>query len=353
MNFYILQIGIVSHEIVYDQNNDVLIIRNFLSNHEQNILHTMITNSADIAQHYGKDSNSYDLDVKNVPVDQQVQKIIMDKKQLFVDELKKRLNKLSRSIIKRLTFSYDSIVCVRYENTIKNWKHKKRTYDDDSNLMDIHKDEWSTDNMTVSLGHSAKFTYMDKIDKSNHQIIVKTGDLMSFDGDSMYHSVDTYANDAPEWFKYDEDGNIYRYNIQFTKIKPRHSKRLKHMNPDDEEDFEIKNRTNDDNEQVMIIKKQTEILDATLINCQALMLLNTQISDPTLNTTNPTDRYVGKIKKITDELESFMKDVSRGLNKDQIIKVIEEEQNNLDMMNAGDYIDSKRLDHLNQYLKSI
>lgn len=357
--------GVCSHELVYDQNNDVLIIRNFLSDQEQAMLHGLITNSTHIALHYGKSEDSYELDVAKVPVDQKIQQIVMDKKKLFVDALRSKSTKIFRAVIKRLTFSYDAVLCVRYENEKKRWKHHPRTQSDDVHLMDMHRDSWSTDNMTISLGHPAKFTYIDKTNNSEHQVIVNSGDLMSFDGDSMDHKVDSFAKDAPEWFKYDEYSDIYRYNIQFTKHKPRHSKRLKKMDPDEEEKPEHKSNisnpsdsSDDENEDDRRIRQQSKILSETIANCQTLMLLNAH-SESKVNGRSPrttshiTHRFTEKLKNLGSDIEGFMKDISRDLKEDKLHKVIDDEMEIMDKMDSDDYIHLQRLEQLKRYLKSV
>lgn len=218
--------------IEYDNKNDVLVIREFLNTEQQIWLHKKLIDSTYIAYN---DPNRTEIisDMKtsitpdmNFDVNKEMEKLFIDNRDIWINNIKNYQNIGKREkirILKRLTIPYNTMLFVKYDNNISDWKNIDRTINDDQQLMQRHRDMWSTHNITISIGHSAKFTYYTKSEEKS--IIINSGDLMAFNGDILEHKIETHHTKCQKWFEIGETNNIYRYNLQFTYKKKRYNER--------------------------------------------------------------------------------------------------------------------------------
>jgi hypothetical protein len=191
----------------YKKKSDVLHIPNFFNEEEQIILTKLISKFKPRVEY-----TSYFLsDVFEKKYNHIINKI--------VKIIKNKINLIdidNSNNLKNIINTYDSILSLAYKNNIKEKK----------NLMFMHYDEWSTYNLTISLGNSIKFTYIDTKNKfKKKEIIINSGDLVFFNGNITKHMIDSYSIEQKKWFN-DIVPNVYRYNIQFRKENERYSERI-------------------------------------------------------------------------------------------------------------------------------
>jgi len=326
-------------DYVYDSNNDILLIRNFLNTQQQISLHSYLVESSKIAMKIGKsfeDGFTINLD-PNLNIDS---KIIHNISTIINSHLTSLRKNKNTNIINRLDFEYSDILCVRYpvDSTYDNnkWKLKKRKRD--KLLMDWHYDEWSSNNITISLGHSALFSYYNINDDGKiNTISINSGDLVSFNGNLVYHKVDTNIKiEPPEWFKLLESNNIYRYNLQFTQKDI--SKKQKIINNDNKENI------NEDIKEDII----DEIYDKmkNLDNKYELLILLVKLFikydflDPNIS---------DKLIKLTHNLDTSISNIIDSIPNDNCFKLKSElaiMKNNLNDDSACDYIQKHNYDLL-------
>ncbi|VBB18218.1 hypothetical protein YASMINEVIRUS_681 [Yasminevirus sp. GU-2018] len=300
--------------LFYDSVNDVLRIRGFLSEKDQISLHSLLNSSLVVADNDPMSNPADELDVlqtnwfqvridTSISIDRAIEKLVMDTVHEIIEEIKMLPLSRSRrtSIIKRLTFTYNRSLYLRYGSNDSS--------DGGLNLMRRHRDEWSTNNITVSVGNPVKFTYYDKFTDHPQEVIVSSGDLMSFNGDMISHQVDkldpmiysTTYTQPPVWYTFTENKGVFRYTLQFTTEKVRQSERLKHAHKQQKE-YKDDSDSSDDESQ----KSDNLIIELARIRRQ----FNTIEHLSVLMHDHPMKSKVVKIlESIPERIESILTDI--------------------------------------------
>ncbi len=232
------------YDVEYNEKNDILIIRNFLSVDEQKDLHDLLNVNNNEKQHDDKicydDKVCYSLDVKNVGTDRMIEDIIIKKRCTLLKTLRAKnplATQLYHFVIKHLSFVYDDILCINYKNINEN--------NVDRIIGNVSKDPFNrsfVNDIVIIIGYSAKFICSDKYSTKKFRVVVNSGDIISLsrnpDTDSTSYNfdiIDTSMWQAPPWFSRwcknkKNNNNVYRNTLHFMKNSSGHSERLKEGN---------------------------------------------------------------------------------------------------------------------------
>ncbi|AYV77201.1 MAG: hypothetical protein Barrevirus18_15 [Barrevirus sp.] len=112
-------------------------------------------------------------------------------------------------------FNFDAAYLIAYKNSYVNNIKKFKG----NELMRYHYDRWSNYNLTVSIGHSARFMYIGS--RNVERVLeIHSGDMVIFNGFNILHTVKTIQkrrDKCPKWFTSLNKKDVYRFNLQFRK----------------------------------------------------------------------------------------------------------------------------------------